>query len=841
MENIREQIYLAALLHDIGKFYQRADSGSVQKNQFLINGYKEESTFCPSQNGIYSHKHVLWTAQFIDDNRTIFQRLIGDRSGDLTSNNSLIYLAAGHHLLTDQLSEYGKIIKEADCLSSGIERNSDKDLDDCQDEKEWDMFRKKQMIPILQTINCINKEISWFRVPINSLSLRKETAFPRSAEAFEGKQPDYNSLWKDFTNEFRLVQANTYRAFSETLLNLLHKYASCIPASTVDFPDVSLFDHLKTTAALSLCLFDVQKSGENPEDTFLLIGADFSGIQTYIYQIVSKYAGKNLKGRSFYLHILSDAIVRFLLKRLDLFQANVIYNSGGGFYILAPNTSEVKKKLNESIEEIERKLFEAHGTSLFAAIDSIGISKDVLLHRNNKSLRKVWDELHSKQDIKKSQKFSRLIKNSYDTFFSPEKTSDTIKFDLTTGEEFLSNEKSEESEYNGKSLLIKKITGDQIKLGQKLRETEVMVVSEEDISCWENETHVEPIKLGLHYYFLKSRDISIRKELLRTSADRVSVITLNGRDKNCDFMGTIDRVNNIYGLEFYGGNEFNGNTFEKICENPKFSRLGVLRMDVDNLGSIFQLGIPEEKATLSRFAALSRSLDYFFSGYLNTIWKEEGESDSFIIYSGGDDLFIIGSWDTTIKIAKRIREDFRNYSCNNPSFSISGGIAIIPPKYPITKGAEIAGKEEENAKNHQCKEADKNSISFMGMPLNWDKEFPIVEQLKDKIFKLVAEEKHLPKSFISKILSHLENARVKNHKITALKTFWMIAYDLGRMCERVKNAETKDLINRCKTEICENGDFLNGKPINSEYHPLELWAFACRWAELETRSNEIKQ
>ena len=155
--------------------------------------------------------------------------------------------------------------------------------------------------------------------------------------------PDYSKLWKQFLNEFTFIQANTYHAFSETLLNLLFKYTTCIPASTINFPDVSLYDHLKTTAALAVCLYDVRQSEENPEDPFLLIGADLSGIQSYIYQVVSKYASKNLKGRSFYLRILSDSVVRFLLKELGLFQANVVYNSGGGFYIIAPNTKVISK------------------------------------------------------------------------------------------------------------------------------------------------------------------------------------------------------------------------------------------------------------------------------------------------------------------------------------------------------------------------------------------------------------------------------------------------------------------------------------------------------------------
>ena len=68
MNSNREKIYLAALLHDIGKFYQRADSGSVANSRFLNQRNKKEDIFLPLRNGYYTHKHCLWTAQFIDDN-----------------------------------------------------------------------------------------------------------------------------------------------------------------------------------------------------------------------------------------------------------------------------------------------------------------------------------------------------------------------------------------------------------------------------------------------------------------------------------------------------------------------------------------------------------------------------------------------------------------------------------------------------------------------------------------------------------------------------------------------------------------------------------------------------
>ena len=72
MENMRERIYLAALLHDIGKFYQRADTGNTISSKYLKSSRQLETMFCPVYAGKYSHKHVLWTAQFIEDFAAVF-------------------------------------------------------------------------------------------------------------------------------------------------------------------------------------------------------------------------------------------------------------------------------------------------------------------------------------------------------------------------------------------------------------------------------------------------------------------------------------------------------------------------------------------------------------------------------------------------------------------------------------------------------------------------------------------------------------------------------------------------------------------------------------------------
>ena len=812
MKSKKDLLYLAALLHDIGKFSQRADN-DIDK--------KAESIYCPLFKGQYTHKHVLWTADFIDRYSSKFK--------DFEGGASLMQLAAEHHLADAQTSELGRLIKMADCLSSGMDRNSDKVLLDVQEEEnKWDSFKRKRMVSLLQTVKAKGGEAAC-HMPVEKMTLSRQY-FPTGIFT---SAPDYKKLWNGFQQEFSLVESVTAYGFAETLIGLLHKYTSHIPASTIDFPDVSLYDHLKTTAAIAVCLHDYKESGEENTAPFLLIGADFSGIQSYIYQIISTHAGKNLKGRSFYLRQLSDVIVRYLLRELELYSANVVYNSGGGFYILAPNTTVVKEKLQKAVKEIERRIFASHGTALYVAIDSVELSADVLMHNGDRHLGDVWAELFLKRDKKKNSRFSSMLKNGYKEFFEPQPVR-TDKRDAITGDVFMHGE--EPVKYNG--LSMKTVNRQQIEIGQKLKTTNLLVVKDgEPLPYWKDCVHIAPLDLGFTYYFISDEDRGELEKLLKGSADNVYVVTLNGKCGDCNFIDTLKGSGNIYQLDFYGGNEVDNvksRTLEDLCKNDSdsdFTRLGVLRMDVDNLGTIFQKGIEPSRATLSRYSTLSRSFDYFFSGYLNTIWNIVAPEKSQIIYSGGDDVFVVARWDVAIEIAKRIRVDFKEFTCGNEAFSLSGGIAIVEPKYPIMKAAQLSADEESLAKNHCCGNCCKNSISFMSTPLNWETEFPFVENLKNEICGML-KRGELPKSFISKMMAHFENAGVENHKITNYKTYWMMTYDFERMKSRNKDAAVNVLVDKCLKNICTG----HGIGIETVYHPIELWVLAARWAELEYRS-----
>jgi CRISPR-associated protein Csm1 len=157
--------------------------------------------------------------------------------------------------------------------------------------------------------------------------------------------------------------------------------------------------------------------------------------------------------------------------------------------------------------------------------------------------------------------------------------------------------------------------------------------------------------------------------------------------------------------------------FEEMLEEEEegYKLLAFVKMDVDNLGLIFSQGLREDYS-ISRVATLSRSLDLFFSGYINTLLqKEEFKNKVYVVYSGGDDVFFCAPWEIALKVAKEIEKDFTEYTCHNKCFTLSAGVFFQKPTYPIRFGADEAEEEKDIAK------ANKNSISLWGHSLPWER------------------------------------------------------------------------------------------------------------------------
>jgi CRISPR-associated protein Csm1 len=173
--------------------------------------------------------------------------------------------------------------------------------------------------------------------------------------------------------------------------------------------------------------------------------------------------------------------------------------------------------------------------------------------------------------------------------------------------------------------------------------------------------------------------------------------------------------------------------FSNLARASIGSRLiGVLRMDVDNLGELFTRKISEEATIPVRTSALSRLLTRFFTDFINALCEglPRDQDEPFwllpekhlnkpskkrcvtVVYSGGDDLFIVGAWSEVIELAFDIHTAFRHYVSDHPDITLSGGMVVQPENFPLYQMAELAKKAEEKAKeNKDSGGKEKNSFA----------------------------------------------------------------------------------------------------------------------------------
>lgn len=260
----------------------------------------------------------------------------------------------------------------------------------------------------------------------------------------------------------------------------------------------------------------------------------------------------------------------------------------------------------------------------------------------------------------------------------------------------------------------------------------------------------------------------------------------------------------------------NVESFKNFEEYAGDSFLGILRMDIDGLGKRFINGF----TNLDEYKAFSAKLDSFFQENLQKIrYSEEFKSNLTIIYAGGDDLFAVGLWSKIIDFAAKVRYEFVNY-IGDDSITISGGVAIVKPKYPIAKAAEIAGEAEEAAKSFR--NSEKNAFCIFGEVLSWKDEFDYVKSYKQQMCDLIRDF-GMSRGILHKLMYYALIARKGND----YSYLWHATYYLTRYISRYKN----------QSEICKFCVNLRDKELIAGSRNYELLAIAARWTELELRTN----
>lgn len=156
-------------------------------------------------------------------------------------------------------------------------------------------------------------------------------------------------------------------------------------------------------------------------------------------------------------------------------------------------------------------------------------------------------------------------------------------------------------------------------------------------------------------------------------------------------------------------------------------KLAVLKADVDILGFLFSQGLRTNDrhfGTISRVSTMSRMLEIFFSGYIEKLLESEEYKDVYSVFSGGDDLFLIGPWNVILELAADIQKKFQVFAAENESVTMSAAVSVFNSNEHIAFMAEYSEQQLKRAKN-ECSTSlypsstGRNAICATGQIFSW--------------------------------------------------------------------------------------------------------------------------
>lgn len=789
------RVALAAYLHDLGKFAERARL-EVPKDMLEahVTQYCPFRTDASGRNGYHTHKHAAYTGLAFDlIEQTAPDLIRGDMSPFVNrdalqanpslSVDSLVNAAAAHHKPESFLQW---VIATADRLASGFEREEFERYNAARDENQetptgrnhyqarqltlFEQIRLQGAAPRTSSA----RELQW-RYPLRALS--PQSIFPqRRTECEPGEdapaQAEYRRLWDQFLQALKEIPTS-HRSqwplwldhFDTAWLTFTH----AIPAATAfgTKPEVSLYDHSKATAALATALWRwhheqrqtdsaaaerLKQRSDWDEDKLLLVQGDFFGIQDFIFaegSQTNRAAARLLRGRSFQVSLFTELAALKVLEALDLPPTSQITNAAGKFLIVAPNTASARAALQRVRQEInEWFLQHSFGMAGLGLVGKPASGNDLLKGR----FRHLMAELFTALEKAKLQRFDLTAGSS--PVFQVEYPLGVCQFNGRLPADRLDD--------GGRASAA--LSRDQITLGISLtRKDRMMVARGEQAMSGQNITVLETPVFGYQVGFTASEAVTGRFGNLAQDGTlaRCWDFSLPQNLEDSLWQGYARRFINAYVPQFteldrqtqgkYRDAEDeqadamrvgSGKTLNHIaCEDrscPEQAEqwqgqvaLMTLKGDVDNLGQIFQQGLQEP--TFAKMAALSRQMNAFFAIWLPALCQTEFPN-TYTVFAGGDDFFLIGPWLSTQRLAHRMASAFETYVAHNPDISFSAGMVMTKPGLPIHTLATQAEEALDTAKasGHANPQQRKNAVVVFGERVRWQ-EWPKVQAAQDQL------------------------------------------------------------------------------------------------------------
>lgn len=715
------KVALAGLLRDIGKLAQRANPERTFPE--IIANYDQ---FCTDKkDGGHGYLQYAHTAFFIE--RYVPEGLFDKRE---------LFEIACHHK-----NQWEDICKEADILAGGMERTDTED--------ESGITRKDSMLHSIFDLVELQYAVRDQKGHYNNRWLLPpapvgEHPWLEIFPCFKGDSPSeteestYENLWQQFVVEVEGIgHAGSPTTYFNDIYWLLEKYTCRIPSASYEYNDISLFDHAKTFAALASLL---HLSNYSQQGKFLLYGGDISGIKSYIFRIsqAQGFGGisKRLRGRSFTVSMLSEVFSRYLLRCFGLTVANVNFCGGGNLEILLPDSQEVRNLLANFEEEANDWLIEGFQGELGFVSAWVELSNVDL--RNDRYAQRR-DEL--------ADALSAAKQHKYHTHFAEK----GFWVEKKAATERVTACPSCAIRLMGHDEVVCKSCEDDAKVGAFLPKALYLYFSDviDEKTSRRDERAINFGKFGTVVLCSEPPTLDAGTQ---TAVYRISPAAKGSKafyrlgttlPVALETMQLETEADEYEGGRVQAGQVLSFTTLAQMATGD--TRIGVLKMDVDNLGQIFSIGLGvgsqqneelsnDRLRSISRLATLSREMTVFFSSLVerageavfkrwqeaednNWQWKDKVASIFYLVFSGGDDLAVVGPWNRIIELAWEIRQRFKDYTCHNPNLSLSAGLYICKPKEPI---GYIMDKAEEAL--GESKKKGRNRVTVMGETMVWARE-----------------------------------------------------------------------------------------------------------------------
>ncbi len=743
MTDIQIKLVIGSLLHDIGKVAYRTGDG---------RNHSESGYDFLKRDVHISDTDILDCVRYHHKKNILSSKL---------ANDSIAY-----------------ITYIADNIAAAADRRVREDSEDGFD-------KSVPLASVFNILNGNNQNMHYKRVVLDA---DKGINYPTDESVYMDEH-FYSVIIDNISDNLRGIDLTD--EYVNSLLTILEANLSYVPSSTSkrELMDISLFDHVKTTAAIAQCIYDYIGSGEknykeiflDKEDAFyskkafLLYSLDISGIQSFIYTISTEHALKSLRSRSFYLDILMEHIVDEILVALNMSRANLIYSGGGHCYLILPNTLNVKRILSDMENEINSWFLKNFDTSLYMASGYAECSADDLKNEPEGSYKTLYLNI------------SEMISKKKTNRYSPE---DILRLNSKkrNGErECKVCRRSDSVDEDGRCFICSSL--------EKISP----VILRKDIYFTVSQ---KPDKIYLPLPFGKYLFVDTEDELRKHMEDEYYVRCYT---KNRLFTGKHVTT------KIWVGDYTTRDSFEEFADKAEgVKRIGVLRADVDNLGTTIISGFKRHDgkdtySSLSRTAAFSRMMSLFFKCYINRIAEEGCEShfkatkkrNATIIYSGGDDLFIVGSWNDIISFFVDLKNSFEKFV--QGTMTISGGVGLYDSGYPANLMALETGRLENAAKAND--ENTKDSIALFSKENGVFKWREFVDGVIGEKFEALTEffdnNNFYGKAFIYNMLELLRNSKARINRAR-------LAYVLSRMepeKEELSDESLSDLYKKFSEKI----------------------------------------